>query len=140
VHEATRKVVLAGTDAVVFVADSRADHADANRAAWQNLLANMKSLGLEHVPVLVQYNKRDLPDAVAMPSADRFGEPGRALWEACAKRGEGVVETFFDLVERAWAALDADLRLAEKLGIDARAFRRALAEHVGVAEPGKLGP
>src|SRR6185295_773180 len=64
VHEATRKVVLAGADGVVFVADSRADHCEANRAAWQNLTTNLSSLALERVPVVVQYNKRDLPDAV----------------------------------------------------------------------------
>src|SRR3954469_14000309 len=56
VHEATRKVVLAGTDGVVFVADSRPDQREANRASWHNLTANLKSLDLD-VPVIVQYNK-----------------------------------------------------------------------------------
>src|SRR4029078_11148532 len=64
VHEATRKVVLAGTDGVVFVADSQADQQDANRGSWRNLLANLGSLGLSQIPVVVQYNKRDLPDVV----------------------------------------------------------------------------
>jgi signal recognition particle receptor subunit beta len=132
VHEATRKVVLAGTDGVVFVADSRPDHREANRSSWQNLQANLGSLGLGALPVVVQYNKRDLPDAVPFAEVDRFGAPDRVLTEACAKSGIGVVETFFELVGRTWEALDQDLRLAEKLGIDSAAFRRALAEHVGV--------
>ncbi len=132
VHEATRKVVLAHTDGVVFVADSKPDQKDANRAAWQNLVANLASQGLSTIPVVVQYNKRDLPDAVPLAEADRFGDPVRPLEEACARSGVGVVPTFFELVGRAWDTLDKDLRLVEKLGIDSAAFRRALAEHVGV--------
>jgi len=132
VHEATRKVVLAGADGVVFVADSRADQVEANRSSWQNLKANLVSLGLGALPVVVQYNKRDLPDAVALAAVDRFGEPDSLVTEACARTGEGVVETFFELVGRTWESLDKDLKLAEKLGIDSSAFRRALAEHVGV--------
>ncbi len=132
VHEATRKVVLAGTDGVVFVADSKPDQREANRSSWQNLTANLKGLDLAGVPIVVQYNKRDLPDAVPLDQVDRFGDPERVLEEACAKQGTGVVPTFFSLVGRAWDYLDKDLKLAEKLGIDGAAFRRALAEHVGV--------
>lgn len=132
VHEATRKVVLAGTDGIVFVADSRPDQREANRSSWANLIANLESLDLGAVPIVVQYNKRDLPDAVTLDQADRFGDPERHLEEACAKAGTGVVPTFFELVSRTWMSLDKDLKLAEKLGIDAAAFRRALAEHVGV--------
>jgi signal recognition particle receptor subunit beta len=132
VHEATRKVVLAGADGVVFVADSKPDQREANRASWQNLVANLASIGLQNLPIVVQYNKRDLPDAVPLEAADRFGDPDRALAGACARTGDGVVPTFFDLVGRAWEALDKDLKLSDKLGIDSTAFRRALAEHVGV--------
>ncbi|HEY4241752.1 MAG TPA: GTPase domain-containing protein [Kofleriaceae bacterium] len=136
VHEATRKVVLAGADAVAFVADSRAACTDTNRAAWNGMRANLASLGLAGVPVLVQYNKRDVPDAMPLDECDRFGDA--PVREACAKRGDGVVDTFFDLVTAAWVHLDRDLRLAEKLGIDAATFRAALAEHVGVTEPGTI--
>jgi len=138
VHEATRKVVLANADAVAFVADSQPDHREANRQSWDNLATNLKALGLAHVPVVLQYNKRDLPDAVALADVDRFGDPERSVHEASAKAGVGVVETFFALVGRAWDAIDADCRLSERLGIDGAAFLRALAEHVGVVEPGKI--
>jgi mutual gliding-motility protein MglA len=138
VHEATRKVVLANADAVVFVADSQPDHRDPNRQSWQNLMANLKALKLDQVPVIVQYNKRDLPEAVALADVDRFDDPARAIHEASAKRGSGVVETFFDLVGRAWDVLDADGRLSQRLGIDSATFRSALADHVGVTEPGKI--
>ena len=138
VHEATRKVVLASADGIVFVADSSTKSCQENTASWQNLKANLTSLGLERLPIVVQYNKRDLPDAVPMTEVDRFGDPARPIESACAKRGEGVVSTFFQLVSHAWDSLDRNIHLAQKLGIDAAAFRAALAEHVGVAEPDRI--
>jgi signal recognition particle receptor subunit beta len=138
VHEATRKVVLANADAVVFVADSRPDHREPNRQSWQNLTANLKALNLDRVPVVVQYNKRDLPEAMPIAEVERFADPDQPIHEASAKQGTGVVETFFDLVGRAWQSLDADGRLSQRLGIDAATFQRALADHVGVTEPGKI--
>ncbi|HET7503281.1 MAG TPA: GTPase domain-containing protein [Kofleriaceae bacterium] len=138
VHEATRKIVLANADAVAFIADSQPDHREANRLSWQNLLTNLKAKNLEGVPVVVQYNKRDLPEAVPISEVDRFGDPGRVVHEACARTGGGVVETFFDLVGRAWDHLDTDRRLSDRFGIDSATFQSALAEHVGVVEPGKI--
>jgi mutual gliding-motility protein MglA len=134
VHEATRKVVLAGADGVVFVADSSRDQIQANRASWQNLTANLAAFALDQIPIVVQYNKRDLPDAVPLDQVDRFGDPHRRIIEARAKDGDGVIETFFELASASWAHLDRDLQLAQKLKIDARSFRRALADHLGVSD------
>lgn len=138
VHEATRKVVLTGSDGVVFVADSQPDQRDANRLSWENLEANLASLGLEKIPVVVQYNKRDLPDALPLAALEHFGDAASPVLEAEAKQGIGVAATFFELVGRTWTHLDRDLKLAERLGIDAAAFQAALAEHVGLG-PDKLG-
>jgi signal recognition particle receptor subunit beta len=132
VHEATRKVVLNGADGVVFVADSRPDQRDANRASWGNLVANLAGLGHDRMPVIVQYNKRDLPNCAPLAELDKFGDPSRVIEEAQAKEGIGVTETFFRLVVAAWDRIDRDLRLTEKLNIDGAAFRRAVAEHVGM--------
>jgi len=132
VHEATRKVVLAGADGVVFVADSSPDAAVANREAWQSLTASLHAHALDRIPIVVQYNKRDLPDCRPIEEVDHFDSPTRRIMEAEARNGTGVVPTFFELVGDAWAFLDQDLHLASKLGIDSQAFRRALAEHVGV--------
>ena len=138
VHEATRKVVLASADGVVFVADSSTMSRAENAASWQNLTGNLAALGLERLPIVVQYNKRDLPDAVPLEEVDRFGDPQRPVELACAKRGEGVVSTFFHLVGRTWDSLDRTIQVQRKLGIDSAAFRAALAEHVGVAEPDRI--
>jgi signal recognition particle receptor subunit beta len=132
VHEATRKVVLAGADGVVFVADSSPTAAEPNRDAWASLQQALHAHTLEAIPVVVQYNKRDLPDAVAIADAPPFAD--RPIIEATAKAGIGVVPTFFELVSAAWDYLDKDLQLATKLGIDSQAFRAALAEHVGVSD------
>jgi signal recognition particle receptor subunit beta len=129
VHEATRRVVLAGCDGVVFVADSSVDQQDANRMSMQNLVANLHAFGLDRVPIVVQYNKRDLDNRVPLDECDKFGQPG--IVEATAMTGDGVLATFFALVERAWTHLESDLQLAAKLGIDAQTFRKQLAEHVG---------
>ena len=63
-HKSTRKVVLAGADAVVFVADSQRSAASANAYSWRDMEANLKSNGIdfEQIPKVVQFNKRDLPD------------------------------------------------------------------------------
>ncbi len=132
VHEATRKVVLTGADGIVFVADSHPDQRTENLASWQNLTANLDALGLARMPVVVQYNKRDLPGAIPLDAADRFGDARRPLLEACATSGQGVVATFFELLGRTFDDLDRNLRLRERLGIDSEAFRAALSEHVGV--------
>jgi signal recognition particle receptor subunit beta len=143
VHEATRRVVLAGVDGVVFVADSQPDQAAANRQAWDALAVNLAALGAPmatgKVPVVLQYNKRDLPDRVELADADRFGDPARPIEEACAVSGMGVVATFHQLVERVWDRLDVDLRLSERFGIDAATFRQAIAGHVNAAAPTAAG-
>ncbi len=138
VHEATRKVVLASADGIVFVADSSTKSRQENTVSWQNLRANLTTLGLERLPIIVQYNKRDLPDAMPLEAVDRFGDPNRPIQAACAKRGEGVVPTFFELVSHAWDFLERNIRVSQKLGIDAAAFRAALEEHVGVPEPDRI--
>ncbi|MEO8843165.1 MAG: GTPase domain-containing protein [Kofleriaceae bacterium] len=131
VHEATRKVVLAGADGVVFVADSSPAAIGPNREAWTGLQTVLHVHSLEAIPIVVQYNKRDLSDAVPLASVDRFDRP---VIEAQAVAGIGVVPTFFQLVTAAWDYLDKDLQLAAKLGIDSRVFREALVEHVGVSD------
>ena len=68
-YDTTRQVVLAGADAVVFVADSTAGREDQNVWSLQNLQMNMRAKRLDpaRVPVLFQFNKQDLPDEAAPP-------------------------------------------------------------------------
>ena len=64
-HESTRRIVLQGTDAVVFVADSRRSEAAPTLAYWNNMLKNLEANGLDYrtLPIVIQMNKSDLEDA-----------------------------------------------------------------------------
>lgn len=132
-HEATRRVVLSGADGVAFVADSAPSQQDANRLAWQGLTRHLGTLGLERIPVVVQYNKRDLPDRVELAGADRFATVDPPL-EATASEGRGVLPTFFRVLDRVWDAIDADMQLGQRFGIAKTGFHEAVCGHVG-AEP-----
>jgi len=95
-YDATRKLVLRGADAVVFVADSQAPALLTNKESFQNLIENLKDQGtdLEKIPHVIQWNKRDTPNALPVDTLDkeinRFHAP---TYEACAMKGEGVRET-----------------------------------------------
>ena len=95
-YDATRKLVLRGADAVVFVADSQAPALESNKESFQNLITNLREQGaeLEKIPHVIQWNKRDTPNALPTETLDReinmFHAP---TFEACAMRGEGVKET-----------------------------------------------
>jgi CheY-like chemotaxis protein/signal recognition particle receptor subunit beta len=94
-YEATRRVVLKGCDAVVFVADSQAAMLDANseslRSLRQNLLVNEID---PQIPLVIQYNKRDLPTALPVPVLNARLNPRDLAWfEAVAVSGVGVEDT-----------------------------------------------
>src|SRR5438876_12259908 len=67
-YDASRKLILKGVDGVCFVADSQVERMEANVEAMQNLYDNMAQYGydLTKVPFLLQYNKRDLPNAASI--------------------------------------------------------------------------
>ncbi len=95
-YNATRRLVLQGADGVVFVADSQRSLMDENRESLDNLRDNLSSWGmtLEELPLVFQYNKRDLPD-IALPSElARLLEVGsRPAFEGVAVQGRGVLDT-----------------------------------------------
>jgi hypothetical protein len=96
-YNTTRKLVLKGVDGIVFVADSQAAMLDANRESFQNLRENLKDIGLvlDDIPLIVQLNKRDLPNLAAPETILKALDPEREIecTEAVAYKGEGVFET-----------------------------------------------
>jgi signal recognition particle receptor subunit beta len=95
-YNATRKLVLKGVDAVVFVADSAPDKMAENRESLSNLEANLKAYGLDlkTIPWALQYNKRDLPNALSVEEMNRELNPHNVpVYEAQAMNGAGVFET-----------------------------------------------
>ena len=130
-HDSTRKAVLSRADGVIFVADSHPAQQDNNATAFDNLADNLQKLGMdiEHLPLVVQFNKRDLPDAVeeATLQARWAQTPWTPLSLASALNGDGVVESFRQLLRRLYPVLDRDYQLAARHGIDAEAFVRQLS-------------
>jgi mutual gliding-motility protein MglA len=95
-YNSTRKLVLQGVDGVIFVADSDPDKMDENIESYANLIENLAEYGkdVRELPHVLQYNKRDLPNALSVAEIDKklnkFGVP---TFEAVAYTGEGVFPT-----------------------------------------------
>jgi len=95
-YDASRKLILKGVDGVVFVADSQIERMEANVESLENLKVNLLEQGyeLDKIPYVVQYNKRDLPNAAPLEEMKRLLNPTAVpAFEACAMSGEGVFET-----------------------------------------------
>jgi signal recognition particle receptor subunit beta len=96
-YNETRKLVLRGADAVVFVVDSQASLLESNRESFENLLDNLREnrIDPEDVPIVIQYNKRDLPGALSVREIQKHvGLDRYPSIEASAIQGDGVMETF----------------------------------------------
>jgi len=95
-YDASRKLILKGVDGVVFVADSQIERMEANVESLENLRVNLGEQGydLDRLPTVIQYNKRDLPNAAPLDELRRLLNPsGLPDFEACATNGQGVFET-----------------------------------------------
>jgi signal recognition particle receptor subunit beta len=95
-YNSTRKLVLKGVDGIVFVADSQTAMLDANRESIQNLTENLRELGLKigDIPMIFQWNKRDLKQIVPVEVLERELNPRHLTsFQAIARSGEGVFET-----------------------------------------------
>ena len=135
-HESTRRIVLQGTDAVAFVADCRRSEAGATLAYWNNMLKNLEANGLDPrtLPIVVQLNKRDLPDAREdheLGDLRRVVQP--VVVPAVAIRGEGVVETLYALLKLCYRSLDRLMSLDAKWQISEREFLGQIFSHVDLA-------
>lgn len=128
-HDATRKAVLQRADGVVFVADSQLSEAANNFESFDNLEKNLAFVGIdiEKVPLVIQFNKRDLKNIVSEEEIARVWRPtGLQVTTASALEGWGVVETFGRLLELAYAAIDRKHRLLEEHGLDMESFVRMM--------------
>jgi signal recognition particle receptor subunit beta len=132
-HESTRRIVLQGTDAVAFVADSRRGEAASTLAYWQNMLRNLEANGLDYrtLPIVIQMNKRDLPDARGDHElGDLRAELQPPVVPAVAIRGEGVLETLHALLQLCYRSLDRSLGLEAKWNIGEGEFLHRIFSHV----------
>jgi signal recognition particle receptor subunit beta len=95
-YDATRKLILKNVDGMVFVADSQIDRMDANLVSLDNLRVNLAEQGydLDKIPLVFQYNKRDLPNVASVAELSALLNPRRVPEiPAVAPQGIGVFET-----------------------------------------------
>lgn len=128
-HDGTRKAVLSRADGVVFVADSQRSQVLNNAEAFENLAENADRVGLdfETLPLVVQFNKRDLPDILS--EEDILSRWQGARWPllfASALNGSGVAETFYTLLEAVYGRMDEQFHLRDRHGLELRGFIAAM--------------
>ena len=104
-YQTTRKLVLQGADGVVFVADSQGRQLDENIESMQDLHANLAEQGVDArtMPLVIQYNKQDLPPEMVTPVADldeALNFRGVPSFAADALHGPGVFETLRGISEQ----------------------------------------
>ncbi len=116
-YNATRKLVLKGIDAVVFIADSSPDRMQENIESFENLEENLGELGmsLKEVPHVVQLNKRDLVNRMSREDITMKLDCGDVpVFEAIAMTGKGVYETFEGVAALVYEKIQKDLKRRDR--------------------------
>lgn len=125
-HDATRKAVLSRADGVVFVADSQESQALNNFESFSNLEANAGRVGLDfsRLPLVIQFNKRDLPGIVSEAQVTKRWHPsGLPLIFASALHGKGVQATFEAILKATFTHLEERLQLCHRCGFSESLIR-----------------
>lgn len=128
-HDGTRKAVLSRADGIVFVADLDRSQETNNAESFRSLMNNCARVGIdfERMPLVVQFNKADLPSAVPQSEIrDRWKEAPWPLHFASALNGQGVRETFADLLQSLYRRHQAEYQLASVHGLDEARFTAGL--------------
>jgi mutual gliding-motility protein MglA len=146
IHNATRRVVLRGADAVVFVASSERGALAANRESWVNLRRNLAvdEVSLRDVPVVIQFNKQDLPGALSARELAAVAEYSKIpTYAATALEGKGVRETLLGLVMRLFEHLCDRHDFSRRLGTSREDFSAHVKQVFGMDDkldgPARLG-
>jgi len=135
IHASTRRLVVQGADGITFIADSRSAETQHNAESFIDLKENLKQHGLtlKQMPVVIQFNKRDLPDVRTDAEIAALASRGREkVYKAIALRGTGVLETFYGLMEQTWLQLEKTHKLQDKFGLEPATLLRELRERLGV--------
>jgi signal recognition particle receptor subunit beta len=124
-HNSTRRVVLQGADGVAFIADSQKSLSKANNESWRDMANNLKMNGLDinEIPMVIQFNKRDLPEVRSDEEIAEVGRKGKEpVFKAIAIKGDGVMETLEGILRLTWRSLNQKYNLEEKLQVKENEF------------------
>lgn len=124
IHNSTRRLVLQGADGVAFIADSQVNEVRANQASFKDLRRNLRENGIDPatMPVVIQYNKRDLPNIRSEEEIMRMASQGKErTFLATATHGIGVIDTFLGLIASAFERLEEMHALGQRFGLTHRA-------------------
>ena len=137
-HNSTRRVLLAGADAVAFIADSQVTLAGENEESFRGMLENLKENGIDPVavPIVVQFNKRDMPEIRSDDELEDLAKRSRErIYRAIAVRGVGVLETFHGLLDALWESLESRVDIGAKFGLSRAEFLSGVFRHLNVPAP-----
>ena len=129
-HKSTRKVVLAGADAIAFIADSQRSAASANAYSWRDMEANLNAHGIDFdaLPKVIQFNKRDMSDVKPLNEiTEQWGDT--PTFPAVANRGEGVLETFRALMRVLFRGLDERHDFSAKFALSEEDFLKGVMKN-----------
>lgn len=108
-YNASRKLILKGVDGIIFVADSQIERYDENILSFENMQENLEtySLSLTKIPLVIQYNKRDLPNITPIEELQKILNPQGKYphFESVATQGIGVFETLKEVCRYVLKAL-----------------------------------
>jgi signal recognition particle receptor subunit beta len=150
-YNATRKLVLRGVDGIVFVADSQASRFQDSIDSLRNLEENLRDYGLDldSMPFVMQYNKRDLPDALPLEQLQEALNPGIKYpdYEAVATDGTGCRESLRDVAGQILKKLNATANIVsdeqvvtERLGVAGSSSEKSAAEDAPVSHADRRAP
>lgn len=129
IHAATRRLVLDGADAVVFVADSQRSQGQLNNQFWHGMRQYLVQCGIDpdRIPMIIQFNKRDLPGVRSDEELDVVASRGREpIYKAVAVHGEGVLETLHAILQMMLADLNEQYGFEKKFGMTEADFQKAV--------------
>lgn len=131
IHNSTRRLVLQGADGVAFIADSQLNEVRANQLSFKDLRKNLRENGIDPsaMPIVIQYNKRDLPNIRAEEEIMRMARLGKEpTFLATAVHGFGVIETFLGLIRAAFERLENQHSLQTRFGLNDHDVMRHLKQ------------
>src|SRR5438093_8859311 len=142
-YNSTRKLVLKGADGVVFVADSQSKMLEANAESYKNLEDNLREMGLriEEIPLVMQFNKRDLPHLSSIEEMNaRINRHNAPFYDAVATTGIGVEDTLKAITKLVLNNLATKYKLEGATPAEAASARPGAEPVPGGAPPARPAP